>query len=392
MGRKNLDSIPYCVFIGVFCLADAFFSPYIVLYFTERGLSTAQASLAYSGMTIGAILGGLVLGYAADKTRNARATLCISMLVSALLVLCVEKCYGFAALAGCIFWFGFFDQPAVDLFDNLIVQNVGDWHRRYNLIHSFGNFGYVFGILIAGNVLSRFGYETVFGVTVVMLTVSAAACLKMGRAAGERRKRLRVPLKALFRNWLSFYIYFAMFLWGVIETGTLAYATKYYTDLGYTAEYAARMIAVAVLGQVLSYYYMYKRPDALPDRVLCSLGFGLLGLRILSMAVVRLLPEGVLLAMAFLGGACTPLTTLAVVHMIAQNYPAEISNSAQTFKSIAYRGIGGSLGSCLFGVLYGQLTPESLMLGAATVSAAAGLLLLPLHRLVTELDRRAGKG
>lgn len=387
MRSRIIQTIPYCVFIAVFCLADAFFTPYIVLYFTDCGYTTTQASLAYSGMTVGAILGGFALGYCADSTHNARGTLAVSMVFSAVMIFALQQYGAFAAMAAALALYGFFDQPAVDLFDNIIVQNVPDWDRTYNIIHTFGNVGYVVGILIAGNVLTRFGYGTVFAVAMVMLLVSAAASMRMG-TAGRERKRGRVPLEKLFSNWLAFYIYFSVFLWGVIETGTLAYATKYYTDLGYSAGYAAVMIGVAVAGQIMSYYFMYSRPDAFPNHVLCSAGFALLGLRILSMALVGRLPYAVLLAADFIGGACTPLTTLAAVRMVSLNFPDEISNSAQTLKSIVYRGVGGSLGSYLFGVLYGRIPGQKQMLLAAGVSVGMGLVLLLVYRAVMFLDGR----
>ena len=387
MRSQIFRNLPYCIFIGVFCLGDAFFTPYIVLYFTDCGLTTTQASLAYSGMTVGSILGGLALGYIADSTHNARKTLCVSMLFAAAQILALQKCTGFAAMAGAIFLYGFFDLPAVALFDNIIVQNVPDWNRSYNVIQTFGNVGYVVGILIAGNVLARFGYQAVFTFAIMMLAVSALSCGKMGNA-GKKRKKGKVPLGKLFHNWMSFYIYFSMFLWGVIETGSLAYATKYYTDLGYSAGYAAVMIAIAVTGQILSYYFLYTRPNALPNQALCSAGFALLGVRILSMALVNALPYPVLVLMAFFGGACTPLTTMGVVRMISRNFPKEVSNSAQTFKSIAYRGLGGSLGSYIFGVLYGHIPAQQLMLLAAGVSVGFGVLLAGVYRVVTCLDQR----
>lgn len=388
MRKMFQGCIPYCVFLAVFYIADALFTPYIVVYFTDCGLTTAQASLGYSGMTIGAIIGGLALGYIADKTMRPREVLCLSVFLSAALIFVVGKVSGFAAFAAAIFAFGFFDQPAADLFDNLIIQNVPNWHQRYNLIHTFGNIGYIVGILIAGSMLASFGYDNVFLASIVMLSISGLCTLKMGNGHAVKKEKVHVPMKALFRNWLSFYIYFAIFLWGVIETGTLAYATKYYTDLGYTAAYAAVMIAVAVSGQILSYFWMYRNPGKLPDNILCSAGFFLLSVRILSMAVVNQLPIAVLLVMAFLGGSCTPLTTLSVVHLISGNFPQEVSNSAQTLKSIAYRGIGGSLGSYLFGVLYGVFAPEKLMLAASVVCAVVGIVLLPLYRAVCALDSK----
>ena len=74
------------------------------------------------------------------------------------------------------------------LFDNIIVQNVPDWNRSYNVIQTFGNVGYVVGILIAGNVLARFGYQAVFTFTIMMLAVSALSCGKMGNAGKKRKK------------------------------------------------------------------------------------------------------------------------------------------------------------------------------------------------------------
>ena len=61
MGKLKQKSAPYCLFILVFYLAEAIFLPYVVMYLTETGMTTAQASLAYSGMNIGAIIGGLGL-------------------------------------------------------------------------------------------------------------------------------------------------------------------------------------------------------------------------------------------------------------------------------------------------------------------------------------------
>ena len=392
MISKTKATAPYNLFILVFYVAEAIFLPYVVMYLTENGVSTTQASIAYSGMTIGAIVGGLALGYCADKTRRPRATLTGTVLLSAGLILLLRLGRGFALSAVLLFLFGFFEQPAVDLFDNLIVQNVPDWEKAFSIIHCFGNLGYIIGLLVAGRLLSAYGYSRVFLLASVMLVVSGIACRGMGSARMTPGEKHKVPLKELFRNRMSLAIYFVSFLWGVIETGALAFAAKYYTDLGYTAAYAAGMISIAVAGQTLSYIWLYRKPGAVSQSTLCFGGFALLAVRILSMALVGSLPQPALVVMAFLGGACTPLINLALVQMVSENFPVEISNSAQTFKTIAYRGLGGSLGSFLFGVCYGLIDSRALMLLGAGVSLAMGLIALGAIRLAGRLDRKTEKG
>lgn len=386
--RKH-KGIPYCVFIAVFYVAEALFLPYVVMLLTDQGLSTTQASLAYSGMTIGAIAGGLLLGMVADKTRNPKGTLMTSVFLAAGLVMLILRCRSFAMAAAVLFLFGFFEQPAIDLFDNLIVHNVPSWEKTYNVIHCFGNLGYVIGLLLAGSMLGAYGYPLLLGSAAAMLVVSGISTTSMGNGILGNRKRGKLPLRALLRNWMAVAIYLVSFLWGVIETGTLAFATKYYTDLGYTAGYAAVMISIAIAGQLLSYTFMYRKPGALPKPVLCAAGFCLLGVRILSMALVNALPFAVLALMAFLGGACTPLITLALVRIVSENFPVEVSNSAQTFKTIAYRGLGGSLGSYLFGFFYEWVAPERLMLLGAAVSGVFALLALVIFHQAKKWDGAA---
>lgn len=387
MGKLKQKSAPYCLFILVFYLAEAIFLPYVVMYLTETGMTTAQASLAYSGMNIGAIIGGLGLGYCADRTRNPRGTLACAVVLSAGLILLLRLGTGVAFGAAVLFLFGFLEQPAIDLFDNLLVQNVKNWEKAFSVVHSFGNLGYVLGLLIAGGMLTAYGYGWLFGAAAVMLVISGISCAGMGSGCGRQEKKNKVPFRALFRNHMSVAIYLVSFLWGVIETGTLAFATKYYTDLGYTASYAAMMISIAIAGQVLSYTWLYRNQEKVSQPMLCFGGFALLALRIISMALVGIFPQAVLVVMACLGGACTPLINLALVQMVSENFPVEVSNSAQTFKTIAYRGAGGSLGSYLFGLCYGLMGGQKLMLLGAVVSVALGLVALASIRLAKSLDR-----
>jgi PPP family 3-phenylpropionic acid transporter len=374
----------YCLFIAFYWLADAFFSPYIVMYLSSRGLSGRLTSLVYSCLFVGAIAGAFVLGLVADKTRRPRATLIVSMLVTAAAIFLTQHSRALFIFALICFAYGFFNQPASDLFDNLIVQNVPDWPRRYNTIRSFGNIGYITGILISGHILDSFGFSAVFSFSIAMALCSAFTCLWMsaGGAKPAAGEKVRVPLRKLFQQKISVYIYSFMFLWGLAEIGTLSYATKYYTDLGFTAGYASTMIAVAIAGQFISYFLLYKNPALLPEPVLGSIGFVLLGLRMLSMALARYLPTAPLALMALIGGMGMPLAFTSMVKLVARNYPQEISNSAQTFKSIAYRGIGGSLGIACFGSLYDVCPPESLMMGATIFTVLCGLATWLIYRAV----------
>ena len=189
--------------------------------------------------------------------------------------------------------------------------------------------------------------------------------LLMKESSGTpRRKKARVPVKQLFTNWQSAYIYGTMVLWGFSEAGALSYLAVYMSDRGFSTEYTSVLITIAMVGQTVAFSLMPAIQPVLHPKTMVMLGFLVFSGRILSLALVGMqqFPFLLVAVFHFVGGSAQALILTPITLMIGRSFSREVSSTAQTLKTVASKGIGSSTGAFLYGWLYSQLPARGVML------------------------------
>ena len=108
--REGLRALPrgaWILFFGTFLNKfGTFVVPFLAIYLTGLGYTTAQAGMAIGGYGIGSLAASLLGGYLADRLGR-RKTIVLSMFSGALVMLCLSQAHGLPVIillsgaAGC---------------------------------------------------------------------------------------------------------------------------------------------------------------------------------------------------------------------------------------------------------------------------------------------------
>ena len=390
---KNIKQVlaepHYMLYNMMYWVANSLYEPYIVVYMESRGLSSAQIGLVLGIMRVLTIVGSFAIGYASDRSRSPKLIIFLSSVggVAAVFITGYGRLFPVLAV-GCALY-GFFAIPSLDIVDKLIVENVKNGAQLLGLFRMFGSLGYSLGALGAGALVAKFQYTEMFFWCNASLLVCVILCFFMhGSAKVSGLRENKVPLSKIFRNPISLYIYGCQTLWGCVEGGSLSYATLFLTDQGYSADLPAWFIAAAMLGQIAMFTIlsMWIQDKMAPQRLMATAGL-MVAARLYSYAAVSYLPLPLILLFQTVGGAGFSCFIHASVELIAASYPESVSSTAQTLKSVFYRGIGSSAGAIAFGFLYEQLPPALLMHCSTMLSVFYTIFSLILFHAVQHMTR-----
>ena len=360
-----LRGAPYFLFFIFYWVAEALFVPYLGLYFEMRGMNSVQIGMLNSLFYLVTIISAMTIGYFADKTRRPRLTVSICFSCVVLVVLYMSRATTLPHLAAAYALYGYFVVSCCDLVDKLLLEQLGDDTRYFGLFRVGSPLGYSGGAILAGALIPRLGTTSLFPVCMLFAALCVAMSLLMKESSGmPRRKKARVPVKQLFTNWQSAYIYGTMVLWGFSEAGALSYLAVYMSDRGFSTEYTSVLITIAMVGQTVAFSLMPAIQPVLHPKTMVMLGFLVFSGRILSLALVGMqqFPFLLVAVFHFVGGSAQALILTPITLMIGRSFSREVSSTAQTLKTVASKGIGSSTGAFLYGWLYSQLPARGVML------------------------------
>ena len=352
-----LRGAPYFLFFIFYWVAEALFVPYLGLYFEMRGMNSVQIGMLNSLFYVVTIISAMTIGYFADKTRRPRLTVSICFSCVVLVVLYMSRATTLLHLAAAYALYGYFVVSCCDLVDKLLLEQLGDDTSYFGLFSG--------GAILAGALIPRLGTTSLFPVCMLFAALCVAMSLLMKESSGTpRRKKARVPVKQLFTNWQSAYIYGTMVLWGFSEAGALSYLAVYMSDRGFSTEYTSVLITIAMVGQTVAFSLMPAIQPVLHPKTMVMLGFLVFSGRILSLALVGMqqFPFLLVAVFHFVGGSAQALILTPITLMIGRSFSREVSSTAQTLKTVASKGIGSSTGAFLYGWLYSQLPARGVML------------------------------
>lgn len=371
-----LRGAPYFLFFIFYWVTEALFVPYLGLYFKLRGMDSVQIGMLNAMFYVVTILSAVSIGYAADRLRRPRLTVCICYCFVILVVLYMSRASTLPHLAAAYSLYGYFVVSCCDLVDKLLLERLGDDTRYFGLFRVGSPLGYSGGAVLAGFLIPRFGVPSLFPICMAFAALCVAMALLMKEStAPVQTKKVRVPVKQLFTSRSSAYIYGTMVLWGFSESGSLTNLAVYMSDRGFSTEYTSVLITIAMVGQTVAFSLMPMIQSLLRPKTMVLLGFAVFSGRILSLALIgeQYFPFLLVAVFHFVGGCAQAFILTPITLMIGRSFSPEVSSTAQTMKTVASKGIGSSTGAFLYGWLYSRMPGRSVMLLFACLILCFGL-------------------
>ena len=265
-------------FYTFYFAAGAFFSPFLVLYFSELGLDGQQIGVLRGIAPLIAVVAAPLWSVLADATRRHKLVRMAAIVGSwlAVLVLSVTRMYG--ALIAVVVAYAIFSAPVVTLVDNAVIALLGDEKSRYGQQRLWGAIGWGIAGLTAGVLIERYGLFVVFvGYLVLMACTGlmalaipsadrgpsdAGRVLAQGAEPSPDQSTFGSDVRRLFldRRWVLFLL--VVLIGGLFHSAEMSYLMLYMDALGGSKTLMGIALLVGTISEVpvwaLSPYFLKR--------------------------------------------------------------------------------------------------------------------------------------
>lgn len=295
--KENLRALPrgaWILFFGTFLNKfGTFVVPFLAIYMTRLGYSTAEAGLPIAGYGVGTLAACLLGGSLADRIGR-RKTIVLSMFSAAVAMLCLSQARGlipivsFAALAGLT---GELYRPASSaLLADLVPA--GQRVTAYAAYRMSFNAGWAFGPATAG-LLAKYSFTWLFigdAATSVLYGVVAWFALPTGLRGARQAGTLVETFRALRDDKRLRQVVAACFVIGLVFVQVFSTMSLEITRSGFSAATYGLVISLNGALVVLCELPLTSITKRYPPRKVIALGFLLIGAGFCSNLLPRTLP------------------------------------------------------------------------------------------------------
>jgi MFS transporter, PPP family, 3-phenylpropionic acid transporter len=370
------QSISFALFFFAYYGYVGVFSPFVSLYFADRGMTAAQIGMLMSLVQVMRIFGPNLWGWVADRQHQRVNVLRITATAA------VVTFSGF--FFGQTFTHFFIVMVVVNLFasaqgplsEALMLSEMRGDLTHYGRLRLWGSVGFILTVTLAGPLLDWYGIRLMPAIALALLMLVLAASFRMQESSHGGIHQDAPSVLALLRRREVIAFFTSTFLMIAAHASLYVFYSLYLAQIGYSNTVIGLMWSLGVVVEIVFFFYqapIFKR-------------FGVRKLMIASLviAVVRFLMIGfgaqslVLLLIAQVMHAATfGVHHSASIATLQRWFSGPLQARGQAlYTSISY-GLGGTLGGLILGGLWDTFGSRTVYLAAAVFSlAGAGAAVL----------------
>ncbi len=377
--REGLRALPrgaWILFFGTFLNKfGAFVLPFLTIYMTRLGYSTAQAGLAIAAYGIGSLCASIVGGHLADRLGR-RKTIVLSMFSGALTMLCLSRARTLPmmiAFSGIVGLTGELYRPASSaLLADLVPA--GQRVTAYAAYRMSFNAGFAFGPAMAG-FLAQYSFTWLFigdAATSVLYGLVAFFALPAGLHQTRAESSIRETLRVLRNDRRFRQVLCGSLVIGLVFVQVLSTMSLEITRSGFSAAIYGMLISLNGALVVLCELPLTVITKRFPTRRMMALGFLLIGFGFASNVLVRTLPLLALTTLLFTLGEMIAMPVAA----------AYVADLAPAHQRGLYMGTYGLVWSLAFvcgpslGLLLYSVSPTAVWTLCGVLGLAAACIIL----------------
>ncbi|GIZ52402.1 MFS transporter [Noviherbaspirillum aridicola] len=352
----------YYGYIGIF-------SPYASLYFTDRGMSAAEAGVLMSLMQVMRIFGPALWGWAADATQ--RRDLVLRATAAAASVAFIGMFFGqsFVQFFLIMVAINLFTSAQNPLGEALMLSAMRGDLTHYGRLRLWGSVGFILAVMLSGPFLDRYGIGVMPWIALGLLVLMFGASLRMHEDAHAPSIREAPSVRALLRRREVIAFFASTFLMIAAHASLYVFYSLYLAQIGYSNTVIGLMWSLGVAVEILFFFYqapLFRRFGVeklmLASLLLAALRFLLIGFGAASLLLLVL--AQVLHAATFAAHHSASVATLQ------RWFAGPLQARGQAlFTSISY-GLGGTLGGLVMSLFWDSFGARAVYLAAAVFSLA----------------------
>ncbi|AZG14790.1 MFS transporter [Cupriavidus pauculus] len=364
--RFGLFYLGYYGYVGVI-------SPYVSLFFADRGFSPVQIGVLMACFQLSRIVGPYLWGWLSDVMHTRVRLLRLAAVTSLLAFLAVPGVHGYGAMMAMMIGLNLITSAMSPLGDALTISTLrrhGAFDHRYGRVRMFGSVGFIGAVLLGGALFEHFGMQAFPWLASAMLALFALVVFGL-RDAEEDTAHVKPPpaLPLLRRPDVAWFLASA-FLMMFAHAALYVFYSLYLAQLGYSKIAIGAMWTIGVVAEIVFFFYQGRLFGALALRTILAGTFVLAALRF---GVTGYLAEYVWLmaVVQTLHAATFGAHHSASLKRLQRWFAGPLQGRGQAlYTGISY-GLGGTLGGLAMGWTWKTLAPMHTF-GIAAAAALVG--------------------
>ena len=356
----------FCYYAALSCLM-----PFLVLYYSQAGLSGPQIGLLVGISPIITWLAAPLWGALADSTRQHRAMLSVTVLGAMLMVALLSWATELAWFLPIVAGYAFFAAPVMPLVDNGVMELLGERSALYGRQRVWGAIGWGVAGALAGMLVDRLGLGFSFYAYLFFMAVGLAVSTRMVVSGGTIGQPFGAGIRTVMGN-RPLMIFLVTALIASMGSGIVHnYLFLYLSDLGASETLMGLSLTVATLSEMPVFFFSSWLLRKVGARGLLLLAIAAYVVRLLAYTLMP--PVWLVLPINLLHGLTFSALWVAGVSYVNQVTPKGSGATAQGLFSGLTMGLGSATGAVLGGTLYDSLGP-TVVFQAAALWIAVGLV------------------
>mgnify|MGYP002620105217 CR=1 FL=1 len=360
--------LAYFAYYGVLGI----FTPYLGLFLDGRGLSSYDIGLLLALVTATRIVGPSLWSLVAERQGRPLLIMRLGAVLALLGWLSSFFDQGFWLLLLGFSLFSFFWTAILPQLEVTTFHFLNDNTSRYSRIRSSGSVGYIVLVLVGGVLLQSFGTEALpYGAALLMLLLIGSLFLLPELTAAtensaERRGFGRLLSQPVFLCFMG-----AAFILQMSFAPFYGFFTLYARDLGYSGVATGLFISLAVLAEIIAFFWMGALLKQRSYRLVLSCCYGLTMLRWLMLAYLAHSPLWLAVSMLMHAGSFAIAHSCAM-QFVQHYFPKALRSRGQALYAGLIFGGGGAVGAYAAGILWqnGAGATQTFVIAAITAGVA----------------------
>ena len=366
-------------FYFLFYAGGAALSPYLVLFYRERGLNPGEIGLLGAIPPLMMLFGAPLWSGAADALRGHKPLFLIAIVGAVGSVGILSQVTVLQWLALAVASYAFFASPIMPLADSTTLSMLGDEKSSYGQIRLWGALGWGVSAPLVGLLVQRGGLKWSFAGYALFMLIGLAVGMRLplGRA------RLQAPfwhgVRSILSNrkWGLFLL--IVFTSGVGLSAVNVFLFLYMKSLGASETLMGLALTSATLSELPFLFYTNRLIRRWGARGLLLFGMAAYVVRALLYSFVTI-PWPVLLVQ-LLHGPTFSAIWVAGVSYADDIAPEGMGTTAQGIFGATFMGLGSGVGALFAGFLYQYVGVDWMFRIVAAVVAVATVLFSVVGRL-----------
>ncbi|HEY9042216.1 MAG TPA: MFS transporter [Rheinheimera sp.] len=371
MSARPALVLAYFTYFGVLGI----FVPYFGLFLDGRGLSSADIGLLLAIVTASRIVGPSVWALVAERTGKPLQVMRYGAILASLGWLSSFADYGFWPLLCGFALFSFFWTAILPQLEVSAFAFLNDDTQAYGRIRTSGSVGYIVLVMLGGWLFERYGSEFLpLSALLFLLLLLCSLFLLPTVTVNAELSSEHVSFTKLIKNTVLVRFMLAALLLQMSFAPFYGFFTLYSRDLGYSGTQTGLFIGLAILAEIVAFYFAGSLMRNRSYRLLLSVCYGVTVLRWYMLATVADNVWLLCFSMLLHAGSFAIAHSCAM-QFIQQFFPRKLRSRGQAMYAGVIFGGGGAIGAYFSGLLWQNGAGASLTFTAAALLALAATLL-----------------